>query len=85
MRCCLFQTPSVDHRESATALVRFTRRSWQKFFAGKNLVTAQTQLRLYSELELATSAIALGSLWIPPLTTNGRTRDKNNFPHTSDL
>ena len=27
----------------------FTRRSWQKFFAGKNLVTTWKQLRLYSE------------------------------------
>ena len=42
--------------------LRVTRRSWQKLFAGKNfvkiLVTAQTQLRSYSEqrLEIATSA-----------------------------
>ena len=41
--------PSVDHPESATALLHFTRRSWRKFLAGKNLVTAQTQLRLYRE------------------------------------
>ena len=47
---------SVDHRKNATALVRacavlffFNRRSWQKFLAGKNLVTAQMQLGLYSE------------------------------------
>ena len=37
--------------------LRVTRRSWQKLFAGKNfvkiLVTAQTQLRLYSELQRA--------------------------------
>ena len=39
--------PSVDHRKSATALQHactllfsFTHRSWQKFFVGKNLVTA---------------------------------------------
>ena len=58
----------MDHRESVTALVWacallffFPCRSWQKFFAGKNLVTAQAQLYLYNEqqgcLELATSAI----------------------------
>ena len=41
------------HPDSATALVRFTRRSWQEFFAGKNSVTAQTQLRLYSEQQRA--------------------------------
>ena len=35
-------------------------------------------------LELATSPIALGPLWIP-LTTNGMTLDKNNFPHTRNL
>ena len=29
--------------------------------------------------------IALGSLWIPLLTTNRRILDKNNFPHTRDL
>ena len=66
-RCCYFQTPSVDHPESATALARYhpevqlrlrvTRRSWQKLFAGKNfvksLVTAQTQLRSYSEQQRA--------------------------------
>ena len=37
--------------------LRITRRSWQKFFAGKNfvkiLVTAQTQLRSYSEQQRA--------------------------------
>ena len=59
-RCYLFQMPSVDHRESATALALvcallffFTRRSWQKFFAGKNLVTDKIQLRLYSEQQRA--------------------------------
>ena len=51
---------SVDHRKSATVLALactllffFTHRSWQKFFAGKNLVTAQTQLRLYSKQQRA--------------------------------
>ena len=37
--------------------LRFTRRSWQKLFVGKNLVkilvTAQTQLRSYSEQQRA--------------------------------
>ena len=37
--------------------LRVTRRSWQKLFAGKNfvkiLVTAQTQLRSYSEHQRA--------------------------------
>ena len=37
--------------------LRVTRRSWQKLFAGKNfviiLVTAQTQLRSYSEQQRA--------------------------------
>ena len=41
--------PSADQRESATALAIFTRRSWEKVFAGKILVTAQTQLYLYSQ------------------------------------
>ena len=44
----------------------FTRRSLQKVFAGKNLVTAQTQLRFTvnnrGSLELATSAIKIKML-----------------------
>ena len=46
-------TPSVDPQESATGLAFFARRSWQKFFAGENVVTAQTQLGLYSEQQRA--------------------------------
>ena len=53
--------PSVDHPEGATVLMRYPQKcnctSWQKLFAGKNflkiLVTAQTQLRSYSEQQRA--------------------------------
>ena len=46
MKSCYFQMPSVDHCSYCSF---FTCKSWQKFFAGKNLVTAQTQLHLYTE------------------------------------
>ena len=52
--------PSVDHREVPLHLRApvhyssfFTCRSWCKFFAGKNLVTAQMQLHLYNEQQRA--------------------------------
>ena len=44
--------PCVDHHESATVLAHycsFSPAEVGKFFVGENLVTAQTQLRLYSE------------------------------------
>ena len=58
-KCPLLIIPKVQLR------LRVTHRGWQKLLAGKNfvknLVTAQTQLRSYSEqqrhLEIATSAI----------------------------
>ena len=45
-----WSSPKCNCAARACALLFFfTRRSWQKLFAGKNLVTAQTQLHLYSE------------------------------------